>query len=229
MTVSLSKIARPERVTLGDTAYLKLKNLLISGELKPDEKLSLRSVAEALGVSIMPVREATARLVADGALTVLPNRAVSVPLMTAQKLLELTEVRVAVEGFASELAALKRTDAQLRQIVAIDKRFRRAVRAPAPTVSDALLLNKELHFSIYSAAGLAPLVPIIEGLWLKIGPIINLDLGATQRLGTGVAERHHARWVAAIASRNSAEARAALADDIRTSAEFIISNGSLPP
>jgi DNA-binding GntR family transcriptional regulator len=72
-------------------------------------------------------------------------------------------------------------------------------------------------------------VPIIEGLWLKIGPIINLDLGATQRLGTGVAERHHARWVAAIASRNSAEARAALADDIRTSAEFIISNGSLPP
>ena len=61
-----------ERRTLGDAAYLHLRELLMSGRVAPGERLSLRSLAGALGVSMMPVREAVTRLVADHALEVRP-------------------------------------------------------------------------------------------------------------------------------------------------------------
>ncbi len=60
-----------------------LSDLLFSGRMAPGDKLSLRQAADVLGVSIMPVREAVSRLVADKALEVTPNRAIRVPLMTA--------------------------------------------------------------------------------------------------------------------------------------------------
>ena len=80
LPAALNLVEPLDRQTLGERAYAKLADLLISGRLAPGEKLSLRAAADVLGVSIMPVREAVSRLVADKALEVTPNRAVRVPL-----------------------------------------------------------------------------------------------------------------------------------------------------
>src|SRR4028119_603368 len=104
-----TRIGRLERVTLGERVHAELRDRLMSGELAPGQKMSLRSVAETLGVSMMPVREAVARLVSDGSLEVLPNRAVRVPPMTLSRFRELTSVRLAGEGFAPEEAGARRT------------------------------------------------------------------------------------------------------------------------
>ncbi|MFE0754256.1 GntR family transcriptional regulator [Inquilinus sp. NPDC058860] len=229
MGTGLAGMARIERVTLGERAYGALRELLLSGAVAPGEKLSLRSVAATLGVSIMPVREAVSRLVADGALAVLPNRAVTVPVMTHAKFRELTTVRLAVEGFAAEQAAAGRSEADLAGIRRLDEAFRREVEAPRADALAALRLNKELHFAIYAATGLPSLVAIIEGLWLKVGPVINLDLkSSTERLVSGGAEGFHADCVAAIAARDGPAARAALTADIENAARFIVATGRLP-
>ena len=110
---AITQIGRLERVTLGERVHAELRELLMSGELAPGQKMSLRSVAETLGVSIMPVREAVARLVSDRSLEVLPNRAVRVPLMSRVRFRELTAVRLAIEGFAAEEAARNRSDADI--------------------------------------------------------------------------------------------------------------------
>ena len=102
---ALSLVESLDRQTLGDRAYAQLSELLISGRMAPGEKLSLRQTAEVLGVSIMPVREAVSRLVADGALEVTPNRAVRVGVMTAAQFRDLTQARVAIEGHTAALAA----------------------------------------------------------------------------------------------------------------------------
>ena len=68
---------------------------------------------DVLGVSIMPVREAVSRLVADKALEVTPNRAVRVPLMSAEQFRDLTKVRIAIEGEAAAQAAQQRTEPDL--------------------------------------------------------------------------------------------------------------------
>src|SRR4051812_32330299 len=132
MEIAIKQIGHLERVTLGERIYLELRDLLMSGKLLPNEKLSLRSVAEALGVSMMPVREAVARLVAEGALNVLPNRAVSVPLMTQSKLIELMNIRIEIEGYAAEQSALHRTRKDLDIIRRLDDQFREAVREAEP-------------------------------------------------------------------------------------------------
>src|SRR5215204_92865 len=113
MVTALTSIGRIERVTLAERVYAELRDLLMAGELAPGQKMSLRSVAETLGVSMMPVREAVSRLVADQSLEVLPNRAVRVPLMNLARFRELTTVRLAVAGFAAEPAARSRVEADL--------------------------------------------------------------------------------------------------------------------
>ncbi len=214
--------------TLAWQVYAGLREWLISGVLTPGEKLSLRTIGERLGVSITPVREAVSRLAADAALEVLPNRAVSVPVLSLEQFQELTAIRVAVEGFAAERAAAMRSTQQLAAIRRHDATFRRQCERKRPDVEAAVKANQALHFAVYAAAGLPALMPIIEGLWLRIGPVLNLDMRASpERLRLGAAEQCHGRMVAAINARNPPAARQALADDIGGAAAFIESRGVL--
>jgi DNA-binding GntR family transcriptional regulator len=227
-TGAIARIGRSERGTLGERVHVELRELLMGGELAPGQKMSLRSVAETLGVSIMPVREAVSRLVADQSLQVLPNRAVRVPLMTHARFRELTAVRIAIEGFAAEEAARKRAEPDLAAMRRFEEAFLAEARSPRPRAARAVRANMELHFAVYRAAGLPTLVGIIEGLWLKIGPVLNLDLKVSpDRLRTGGAAGHHRRLVAAVEAGEGDAARGALIDDIKGAASFIESTGRL--
>lgn len=226
--LAIRDIAPLERQTLGDRVYEELRELLISGRLAPGERLSLRDSARALGVSMMPVREAVSRLVADRALEVAPNRAVRVPVMTVSQFRELATLRVEIEGFAAHRAAEVRTEADLTGISAQESAFRAEAAKAKPDLGRAVSINKDLHFAIYAAAGMPMLMEIIGGLWLKAGPVLNLDLRANpERLSQGIALACHAQAAAAIRKRDGAAARQAIADDIASAAEFIIEKGGL--
>jgi len=216
-----------ERRTLAESAYAHLRELLISGRVAPGERLSLRDLSEALGVSVMPVREAVSRLIADRALEVAPNRAVRVPLMTRAQFRELAIVRAGVEGWAAAVAATARNPAQIDAIARAEAAMRRA--ESAPDLGHAVALNRDFHFSLYRASGLPTLVEMIGGLWLKAGPVINLDLRHSRdRLSAGHALRCHAAALAAIRAGDAEGARAAVAEDITRAADFIIDKGGLP-
>jgi DNA-binding GntR family transcriptional regulator len=217
-----------DRQTLGERAYAQLADLLISGRLAPGEKLSLRAAADMLGVSIMPVREAVSRLVADGALEVTPNRAVRVPLMTAAQFRDLTKVRIAIEGHAAAQAALYHDKRDLLGIARAEEAMRAESRQPKPDLPRAVELNKTFHFAVYEAAHSPILVEIIRALWLKAGPVINLDLRANpERLAKGDAIRFHANVRKAIAAGDQVAAQAGIAADISGAAEVILSRGGL--
>lgn len=225
---AVTAIGPLERETLGDRVYAHLGELLVSGRLAPGDKLSLRGAAEMLGVSMMPVREAVSRLVADQALEVTPNRAVRVPVMSVAQFRELTTVRVAIEGFAAERAATHADDEAIARIAAAEAAFRTLSRERDPALPEAVGLNKEFHFALYAAAGLPTLFEVIGGLWLKAGPVINLDLRANpERFSTGGAVRFHAAALAGVRARDGAAARAAIAGDILGAADFIIAKGGL--
>jgi DNA-binding GntR family transcriptional regulator len=178
---------------------------------------------------MMPVREAVSRLVADGALEVTPNRAVRVPVLTSTQFRDLTRVRIAVEGHAAAQAAECRTGGDLARITVAERAFRDQSRLAAPDLALAVGLNKDFHFAVYAAAGSPLMVDIIRALWLKAGPVINLDLRANAaRLSAGGAVRFHADALAAIRTGDAAAARAAVAGDIAGASDFILARGSLP-
>jgi DNA-binding GntR family transcriptional regulator len=227
-TLALAGLPQLDRRTLADTAYEALSDLLASGQLTPGDRLSLRQSAAALGVSVMPVREAVSRLVADGVLEVAPTRAIRVPIMTARDFRALAETRMAIEGMAAARTAEHRSEAGLAAIRRAEAAFRAEAESAEPDCTRAVRLNRDLHFAIYAACELAPLQEVIVRLWLKAGPVINLDLRAhPERLLQGFALRRHAEALVAIEARDGPAAAAAVAADIREAADFILSRGGL--
>ncbi len=200
----------------------QIKDLLLTGKLMPGEQLSLRSTALALGVSVMPVREAVYQLVADQALEVAPNRSVRVPKMTGEQFKEITNIRLQIEGFAVEQAARDATPELVAALRSLNETLAKAMDAPGGEKASVVLLNKEIHFSIYEAAAMPMLMKIIETLWLRIGPVLNYDLQAgSERTEKKIAVDHHHKMIAALEEKNPAKARQALRDDIKSAFKYI--------
>jgi DNA-binding GntR family transcriptional regulator len=87
-------IGAVERETLNDRVYREMRTMIMSGGFEPGSELTLRALAQALQVSLMPVRDAISRLVVERALEMLPNRTVIVPEITADRFLEIRRVRL---------------------------------------------------------------------------------------------------------------------------------------
>lgn len=225
----VEKMPRLARVTLGDHVYRDLRELLLAGQVAPGEKFTLRGLADAIGVSAMPVRQAVGRLAAEGALEVTPNRAIRVPVMTRSGFEDLRTIRSENEGLAAELAAARASAREIEEIAGHHALFAGESKRPQPDGAVAIRANKDFHFAIYRAARMPRLLQIIESLWLQAGPILNLDLRASgRRLHEVAAHEHHARLVEALRQRDGAGARRALVADIHSAAAFILANGQLP-
>lgn len=227
-----------QRQTLSADVYEQLKELLMSGRMMPGQQLSLRSTAEALNVSVMPVREATQRLVAEKALEIGPSRIIRVPTMTVSQFREVTSIRINLEGFAAEQACIRIDKASLLQIETLHRAFDDELVQENPDGTKLISINKDLHFSIYKCAEMPILLQLIEALWLRIGPILNYDLrSGSKRLETRVIVDHytrlaktlndHTRLVDALRIKDIDGVKAALKSDIESAAEFIVSSGSL--
>jgi DNA-binding GntR family transcriptional regulator len=221
--------APSSRGTLADRAHARLRDLLIAGQVAPGDRLSTRELASRFAMSPMPIRAAIERLVADGALEVRPQSGARVPLMTRARFVELRTIRVALEGMAAEHAAGRVTPRELAAIRAHHERFCKAARRPRPDAAVAIRANQRLHFAVYAAARMPALLAIIEGLWVQIGPVLNLDLrSGPHRLRALAAHEHHAHLVEALERRDGPGARRALVGDIESAAAYILSLGRLP-
>jgi DNA-binding GntR family transcriptional regulator len=149
--------------------------------------------------------------------------------MSLPQFRELTAIRQCVEGFAAEQAARQRGGKQGAAMRRHEAAFRRQSKRRAPDIDAAIVANANLHFAVYRAAGMPALLAIIEGLWLRIGPMLNLDLrDGAGRLASGVAMRCHDAMVDAIVRGDAEAARAALLEDIGSTAAFIETRGVLP-
>src|SRR6266700_7038399 len=90
-----------------DRAYTLLRDLVISGSFAPDEPLSERSLSNRLAFGRTPVREALMALAKDGLLTIHPMRGTFVRQLSFDDLREIHEIRLALEGMAAYLAAVR--------------------------------------------------------------------------------------------------------------------------
>jgi|SRR5450830_1515053 len=226
--MNISLLVTPlTRKSLREDVYSQLRDLLMNGRVMPGEVLSLRSLAEALGVSVMPVREAVHRLIAEQALELTANRALRVPVMTVSQFREITCIRFNLEGMATGLAAGHLEEGQIKEIEAIHERFNHEISRKRPDESRLVELNKELHFAIYSRANMPMLLQMIESMWLRIGPIVNYDLRSGSTRATGRVKDHHSNLVEGLKRKDSEMATQALRDDIQSASDRIISAGML--
>ncbi|TCO83471.1 GntR family transcriptional regulator [Plasticicumulans lactativorans] len=201
---------RAQDDTLQEWVYKQLRHAIMTGHFVPGHSVTIRGVAEMLGVSLMPVREALRRLVAERALELLANRRVTVPRMTPAKLDELCAARIALETLAA-IRALPAIDAErLAELRRIDAEV--DVALAAGDVPTYLEKNQEFHLTLYRAGDSQVLIPLIESLWLQFGPFMRMVLG---RIGASYVLDRHAEALAAIERKDALAVRLAIEGDIR--------------
>jgi DNA-binding GntR family transcriptional regulator len=208
---------------LHQRAYVRLCEALMQGEFVPGQQLTFRSLAEALGVSVTPVREAVATLAELGALRVHPKRFIEVARLSPEAYVEMLELRRLLEGHASARAAERVTSAELEEIREINSALLRYNREGR--YREAMKENYRFHFAVYRASRANFLVESIERVWLLIGPSLNLHLAEeygrdTQVLQTGF--ENHDRLIDALAARDPAAAMRAILGDMSVSASHML-------
>ncbi|MCD2512526.1 GntR family transcriptional regulator [Comamonas endophytica] len=208
---------RLAHTNLSTKVYEFMRSALANGELLPGQKLSARTLIDRLGVSQTPVREAMLQLVAERALTMHRNKSVTVPVLSADDYIELRDIRVALEGLACRCAAENVKNADL---VALGKLHRQMMVAKrGGDYRSTMRLNREFHLGIYALSGRAELVALIESLWVRTGPYLNLIYRDTVPLPK---THEHDGLLAALKARDPELAAQAVAQDIIRGGEPVV-------
>jgi DNA-binding GntR family transcriptional regulator len=179
--------------------YETLRNRILSGELKPGTPLVLTTLAESLGASRTPVREALVRLLNSGLVTE-TVLGLSVKRLTEDEILEVYELRVPLEALAARLAAANRTPSQLTRMQVIHERFLSAASDPTTDPAALASMNILLHREICEAARNPLLTEFLGRIYDIVGGFGNTTYSRPGRAGEAAGE--HEALVAAIGARN---------------------------
>lgn len=156
--------------TLGHQVYHDLETRILSGQLMPGDRVSLRKLATFLDTSMQPVREAVGRLVAASALELTPGRSIRVPLLDRATMDQIWSMRLLLEGEAAARFAARQASAEARELFA-NTRSMRAFRFGLdlePTVRGLMDWNGRLLRGSDSPI----LIDIVHRLHLRYAPFL---------------------------------------------------------
>jgi DNA-binding GntR family transcriptional regulator len=201
--------------TLRQKVYEQLKQKMVTAELLPGQKISLRSIASQLGVSLMPVREALWQLERERAVVIRQNRNIYINQLTLAEFDEILELRLMLEcRAAAEACRLRPKEAPV--IVA---KCLTNLAESGQNHKQYLEANHEFHLSIYQYSSMKNLVNMIENLWMRVGPYIFLV--TTTVAETTQSMEFHNRMCDAFANGDSEGMVTALRDDLTCAAAGI--------
>ncbi len=213
--MSAPVIAPLDQVKLRENAYYALRDAFTRGAFAPGDVLSLRVLADQLGVSMTPVREAVRRLVAEGALVDTPSRKLMVPPYDARRAADLKAARLALEHLVLDRAMDRIDPAGIDLLEAVLARPKEGSEGLPDLVA-----NHEFHFTLYRYAESAVLLPMVEALWLQYGAYLNLIINRPAA-GQIREHDHHIEVIAALRAGDRAGAHGALEADISRSFGFL--------
>jgi len=200
----------------GSDVFNTLRQMAISYQLKPGERVSEILLAQRLGVSRTPVREALTRLVNDGFLTPVSRGFMRRPL-DVQETLDLYEARVAVESACLSMAIDRATDQEIADAMAYLDKSRKAPR-DAP-VERLVELDEGFHLHIADMARNAELKRILVNLNERIRFIRWIDM---ENVGRDSTQSEHAAILKALKARDPAASAAALRQHISLRRDQIV-------
>jgi len=213
---SIPQIAIARGDTLTDQAEAVLRESLMSGVFKPGQTLTIRALSSLLNVSVTPAKDAMTRLISERVLEWGPRRCALVPALTLRTIDEIYTIRLALEATAAVAAIDDINEKGIVELRKIQEKLTTALERK--NYKSVLINNRDFHFAIYKRAKMPMLLKMIEGLWLRLGPSLNL-LYATypkrpmgEREGTGF----HAEIIDSIASRDRIGIRRHLIADLTT-------------
>ena len=205
---------------LAGYAERALKQALLEGKLRPGERLITRDLAERLGTSPTPVREALLKLVTAGILEVARSQSFQVPILSIERYREIADIRREIETLAAARATTRITRGEIAELRAINTRFQMAKRLG--DVAASLAENRAFRFGLYEAARMPILLDMIERLWLQIGPTLNF-LYPQSNPDHGD-QHNYAAILRALEQRDEAVVRTGIERAIASGTEILVAN-----
>ncbi|HEY8532584.1 MAG TPA: GntR family transcriptional regulator [Micromonospora sp.] len=141
-----------EAQSLAENVYQSLRTSILHGTYRPNQRLVETVIAEELGASRTPVREALQRLGNEGLITK-SRHGWLVREFTVDEIREIYEVRTALEGYAARLAAQRATDEDIRRLADFISEQHALMADASATRSAVVELNERFHNAVIAAAG----------------------------------------------------------------------------
>ncbi len=212
------KIA-PPKTPEHQTVYTAIRERILFGELPPGSALTIQGLRTLTGAGMTPVREALRRLTSEGAVQMMDNRRICVPVLSREnvdelffmrKMLEPELARRAAQNVSfSDIAFLKETDAALS--AAIEE----------GDVAGFMRHNYAFHKTFYEKADAPIIEDTVDRLWLRFGPALKV---ACERAGTDGVPRGHAELTEALVTGDVFGAARAIGDGVMQSMNLYLAN-----
>ncbi|HZE95534.1 MAG TPA: GntR family transcriptional regulator [Planctomycetota bacterium] len=208
------------RPTLAHRAYEDLKSLLLKGDYSPGDFLTEGELARRLRMSKTPVRTALTRLEMDGFVTVSPQQGIVVREPSIQEVIDLFDIRIALETFVARRLATSITPQQVEQLRANLNAQSKAVKAQDNTLTTKL--DTEFHLMLCDFAGNQEIRDVMERLRSKLHRIIlGVQNKNPERILEGMQE--HASIAEAIVQGKADEAAQRVVHHLEIGKKFLVS------
>jgi DNA-binding GntR family transcriptional regulator len=186
--------------TSADRAYDFIKSAIIVGRYESGDRLTEDLVANVLGCSRTPVRDAMRRLHSEGFIEITPNSGARVACWNSDELSEITQMRMLLEGLGAELAARRIGEAELAKLAKLCDEMEGAYGPEGPDIEAISVANLAFHQTIVDGARNSRLTRGIQLLWLPSLVIRKYSL--FDRASMERSFSHHREIVMALRARD---------------------------
>lgn len=187
---------------LREVVFESLREAIMSGILEPGERLMENQLAEELGVSRTPVREAIRKLELENFVVMIPRKGAYVAGVSLKDIAEVFEIRSALEGLAAGLAAERITDDELEQM---ERALFYRVDEGEPDIEQLVKADTDFHALVYKASHNVRLIQILANLREQIQRFRTTSLAVPGRMKHAIDEH---RWIVeALRNHDSEEAQ----------------------
>ena len=156
------KVTMNEYLPLRDVVFNTLRQAILKGELEPGERLMEIQLAERLGVSRTPIREAIRKLELEGLVLMIPRKGAEVAKISARSLRDVLEVRRALEELAIELACQRMSEEEVGNLQKAQEDFKKAIaEGDAMKIAET---DEHFHDVIYEGTQNAKLIQMLNNL-----------------------------------------------------------------
>lgn len=202
------------RTTVAEEIQAVLHTMIMAGELAPGRVLRQDELATMLGVSRTPLREALQRLAQNGLVTI-GRRGATVVAVSREDLIDLYEMREALEGMAARHVARKISAAEVDELAVLLERVQ------ASQGEEWVRLNREFHTRMYDISGKAQLSALIASLSARADVYVRMLAGSMRRRMS--ADVEHTDIVDALRAHDEEAAATAVIEHLRSTVESALS------
>ncbi|MEJ2665556.1 MAG: GntR family transcriptional regulator [Deinococcales bacterium] len=201
------------RTTLDEGVYRALRQAILGGGYEDGERLIQEDIAQSMGTSRVPVRDALKRLLGDGLVSIDARGRYYVSTFSSEDTEEVYGLRALLEPYAARLGAERIGPQALRELEGlVDELSDAARRHEADRYVE---LNRAFHMSLYEASGQGRLMRIIESLWSGTPPTTPITLEGQMAQSA----REHRKILAAIQARDGSRVEQRMKTHIERTAE----------